>query len=116
MRCENAFCCYLTLRISLDPALRRKSRRHSSAARSEQSSAPDLRVISNGPTASVEKVMTEDQQLSKQMSNSSPELDVKARRRQLRRQVYTNFLLPRFLKDLQFLMYYDFMFWRFTIS
>eukprot|EP00794_Sanderia_malayensis_P019150 gene19150-21070_t len=65
----------------------RKSRRHSSATRSEQSSAPDLRVISNGPTTAVDKLMSEEQQhLSKQMSNSSPELDMKARRRQLRRE------------------------------
>lgn len=71
----------------VDPSLRRKSRRHSSATRNEQSSAPDLRLISNGPSTIAEKVMTEDQQLSKQMSSSSPELDMKARRRQLRRSV-----------------------------
>ncbi len=64
----------------------RKSRRHSSATRGEQSSAPDLRVISNGPSSIADKLASEEQQqLSKQMSNSSPELDMKARRRQLRR-------------------------------
>ncbi|XP_065064822.1 FH1/FH2 domain-containing protein 1-like isoform X2 [Rhopilema esculentum] len=72
--------------LDLDPSYRRKSRRHTSAARSEQNSAPDLRVISNGPSTVAEKVHAEDQQLSKQMSCSSPELDMKARRRQQRRE------------------------------
>ena len=79
---------YIILLSHVDPSLRRKSRRHSGAARSEQSSAPDLRSLSNGSSSSTladKLVIEEQQQLSKQMSNSSPELDMKARRRQLRR-------------------------------